>query len=207
MGKKDTIKSAWKILVGEGIITNSESEDIQSLIDYRNAIAHQMHELTADVGPWADRRYYKSEAEFDNTAVERILGYRTKIINGLAKRYVIQLSLRSTMFEAAERAYKDEITRLKNNIRKQVQLVREEVTSVNAVLRSLPGALLDELDPGQPKHFLRNGTLSKSGKRCCASLYSSGANPLAVAHLMHLSLRAAGAQYRSWLEGMANSAA
>ena len=73
--------------------------------------------------------------------------------------------------------------------------------------RSLPRALLDELEPGHPKHFLRNGTLSESGRACCATLYSVGAIPLAVAHLMRFSLRAASAQYRSWLASTARNAA
>lgn len=191
--------TAWRILVQEGILTDQESKEIRRLIDYRNTIAHQMHYLTSDIGRWAGEFQTEGVAGFEPAALSKILLYRDKIMRGLAARYVVLASVRGVMFDAAERTYKQEIARLKRLIARQSRKAREEIHSTNLVLHKLPRALLEELLPGHPCHIRRNGSITEKGRQCCARLFDAGATPLAVAHLMRLSLRAVTAQHRAWL--------
>jgi hypothetical protein len=48
-GAKNVYRSAWTVLVADGVITQAESSEIQHLVDYRNAIAHNIHHLTSDL--------------------------------------------------------------------------------------------------------------------------------------------------------------
>jgi uncharacterized protein YutE (UPF0331/DUF86 family) len=50
IGVKNLYKKAWAIVVEAGVLTPEESIELQALIDYRNLVAHQIQELTGDIG-------------------------------------------------------------------------------------------------------------------------------------------------------------
>jgi uncharacterized protein YutE (UPF0331/DUF86 family) len=50
-GRRNIYSKAWEILVSDGILTDTEKSEIEGLIDYRNDVAHRIHELTYDLNP------------------------------------------------------------------------------------------------------------------------------------------------------------
>lgn len=98
------------------------------------------------------------------------------------------------MFEAAEKSHLLEIKRLKKKISKQVEQYKQQVDTTNQVIRSISQDLLDAAQPYHPKHYKRNETLTESGISCVNQLFGAGATPLAVAHLMKISLKSS----RKW---------
>jgi len=114
-GGKDLYKTAWKILVDDRIITDAERAGVEQLIDYRNVIAHQLCQLTGDVGEYAEF----AKSKYQSGALTRLMQYRKKIIDGIRGRYVFELCARGLLFEPAEKAYKQELTRLRKRSSKQ----------------------------------------------------------------------------------------
>ena len=52
-GTKNLYKRMWKIAVKDGIISDDERIEIEGHIDYRNTIAHAIHDLTT-MSVWMD---------------------------------------------------------------------------------------------------------------------------------------------------------
>jgi hypothetical protein len=50
-GTNKAVEKALKALVGDRAITVAQKKEIVELIDYRNTIAHQMHNLLLDLSP------------------------------------------------------------------------------------------------------------------------------------------------------------
>jgi len=127
---KNSYKTIWKLLVSDGILTSNESADIQRLIDYRNTIAHRTQHLTSDIG--ATHLGHLNEISYDYEALEKILAYREKTERGMSSKYVISISFRSVIFDSAERAYSQELRRLKAKIQRQVAARQREIDEVKA---------------------------------------------------------------------------
>ncbi|MYZ50938.1 hypothetical protein [Malikia spinosa] len=73
-GKK--LELARAVLVAEGVINQAESDEIKSLVDYRNTIGHQIHHLTIDVGAYSALMRLTEEnlepvVAYDSKAAER----------------------------------------------------------------------------------------------------------------------------------------
>lgn len=142
-GIKDLHKKAWKVLVRDNIITETEREDVEQLIEYRNVIAHQVHHLTSDVGEFAEGIHPKYKPD----ALASLAKYRKKIIDRLAGRYVLSLSFRGLLFQTAEKTYKEELKRLRRKVGKQVAKAKREIDRANTAMRAIPTALRDEFVP------------------------------------------------------------
>ncbi|HJR74979.1 MAG TPA: hypothetical protein VJ806_15240 [Luteimonas sp.] len=197
--QKRVLQTAFDVLVDEQVITATESNEIQRLIDYRNIVAHEMHNLTGDVGSFADR--HGSETAYDSRALHQISAYRNKIVQRMAGQFVISLSFRPLKFEAAERTYLREIKRLRLRIKKRAIVLSQSIDRVNLAIKSLPADLVSEVAPGHPRNRRGNGTLTIHGANCCFKLFDAGATSLAVAHLMRISLRAARTWEAKWARG------
>ena len=96
-GTTKIFKKAWGILVKEGIITETESSDIQDIIDLRNDIGHSIHNLVMDIsGP---DFLLQDKKAYDYYALERCEGYREKISKGMQSKFVLEVSFRELSFE------------------------------------------------------------------------------------------------------------
>lgn len=197
-GAKGEFRAIWQVLVDNAIITGQESADIQRLIDYRNLIAHETQQLTSDIGRNGAELGFAASALFEPNALRLVQQYRNKIVEDIPRTYIYPARVRGLMFDAAEKTYKEELKRLKDKIKKQLATVMQEVGKVNSSIQSLPSGLISRLEPGGPEHLSASGTLTEAGRNCAASLFAAGAPPLAVAHLMRISLRAATARHRDW---------
>lgn len=204
-GAKNPVDKALNALINDGAITPVEKTEIVSLIDYRNVIGHRVHELVADLStePYV-RDIFKFGLdcikEFDYGAVERLQQFHRRI-DGLYRthHYVMAFSANGLMFEAAERTFLTEIKRLKHKIRGLHMTRGEDIRAINAEL-SLIGTEFDsdERYPKHPLHKLDDGRLTQRGVEICYRLFDSDRSPIAVAHLMGISLQAAQHRRKLW---------
>ncbi len=113
-GVKNPVEKALSALVMDGAINSAEKKEIVELIDYRNVVAHQMHNVLGDLSPI---RYARSLAMFGSgtskynyKAVERLQHYH-KHFDEMYKthNYVMTMSMNSLLFRAAEKAFLSEI--------------------------------------------------------------------------------------------------
>jgi uncharacterized protein YutE (UPF0331/DUF86 family) len=113
---------AWSILVQDGILTEAEKEEIEGLVDYRNEIAHAIHDLTYDLGQSKLHRDYRRfyGVRYRHNALKRLKYYWDKIERGLCSQYVVSLSFDKLLFEPAEKTYEEELARLHVKIVRQM---------------------------------------------------------------------------------------
>lgn len=199
-GKKKYQKT-WAFLVTNGIITQPESDEIQSLIDYRNDIAHEIHKLTYDLSREPVVPYFRelNNVKYDYKALKKLKQYREKISRGYqSKSYIFLASLEPLLFEAAEKTYQQELHRLSKKITRQLAVRNEETQKLNAEISTLDSQLLNKIDPCHPLNIAKNGTLTKRGIECCYQLFDHNVSVIAAAHLMRISYRAAMKYHRDW---------
>ncbi len=196
------MRMATKVLVDEGVISKSEKTELVTLINYRNAVGHEPHQLTVDVGSYSDlAKTGKNSRGYDHTILERVQKIRDKIHKEVGKKFIMPIDCGCLMFEAAEKSYLLEIKRLKKKISKQIKQYKEQVDTTNQIIHSIPKDLLEKAQPYHPKHYKRNGTLTDSGIDCVSQLFGAGATPLAVAHLMKISLKSSSKWHRRFKQG------
>ena len=130
-GTKKVLQKAFKVLVNERILTQSESDELQALIDYRNDIAHRIYSLTCDIAhPEKPQDHLRRlEVKYNYDALCKFEYYRAKIQKGFQSRYVMSLSLDTLFFENAENTYKEELTRLRKRIDRQFDIRRQKIGS------------------------------------------------------------------------------
>jgi uncharacterized protein YutE (UPF0331/DUF86 family) len=198
-GTKTLYKAAWRRLVDASVLTQSEAEEIEKLVDYRNLVAHQMHNLTGDIAHVRRIQFEGENVRYRFGAAKRARDLRKKVIDRMRTGFVTSLSFRGLWFEAAERTYIEELRRLQRKIHRQAVALQDELDDANAtIFRLRHSGLLESLNPGHPNQTGRNGHLTERGIDCCRQLFEAGASPFVVAHLMRLSLRATTKQFRTW---------
>jgi hypothetical protein len=123
VGIKNPMEKAMAILVQEDILTKSESEDFQSIVEHRNQIAHKIHEAVEDIS--SQHQYLNRRKQvYDYYALDRFEKYREKITAGMMKKFILKLNFRDLSFERAEAAYKEELSRLQKRIDRQYEAKR-----------------------------------------------------------------------------------
>ncbi len=197
----------WAVLVADKVITKSDSDEIKKIIDYRNDIAHRIHELVYDVSRHKiTDDYFRTyrKVKYDYNALKKIKHYRDKIYSGIRGKYVMSLSPTPLLFEAAEKAYDEELKRLHKRIKHQMTIRKKENDKINAELKAIDDGFLKEVSPGHPLNISENGTFTKQGAECCYKLFTHEISPLAVAYLMRISYRASCNRYKAWKSTMTN---
>lgn len=190
------LRQATKELLEAGVLTKDQRTEFNKLVAYRNTIGHEPHFLTVDVGAYEDLSELtsigkKNPSGYDGTMLYRVIKMRQHLHKAVAKKFIMEVSFDSLMFEAAEKSYLTEIKRLKAKISSQFKKLKAQIDEANESIKKIPKNILEEAQPYHPKHYKKNGTLSASGIDCVKKLYQAGATPLAVSHLMKISLVAA----------------
>jgi hypothetical protein len=200
-GVKRPVEKAFAFFVEDGVLTKEESADIQELIDFRNVIGHRVHELTVDVGrgPIADDFVQFMGRKYRPEALRKIIGYQQVVCERAARQYIIPLSLDHLAFEAAEKVYGRELTRLAEVIRRQSEIRKRQMSQLRAEIESVEDRELEQIGPYHPLNIASNGTLTDRGKDVCFRLFALGLSDSTVAHLMRVSLRAVKRRRRCWL--------
>ena len=202
-GTRKALKKALNILVNDNILTVKEQEEIVNLIDYRNVIAHKLHYLMGDLSAndemydWS--KYVKDSEKYDYNADRRLLYYRTLLSERSTKNhYSVWLDLDPMLFDTAEKIFQSEIGQLRRKINGLMHQRKQDVAALNEEL-SLEGTeLIEDLDPRDPLCRYDNGRLTKRGVEICYRLFDLGKSPMAVAHLIRISLAAARNRRKMW---------
>jgi hypothetical protein len=110
-GTKKAVDKALNALVADQAITTTDKAEIVKLIDYRNVIGHQMHNLLADVSPERVAREIVAYApdllhKYDYSAVERLQHFN-KLLDGLYRthHYISTLRFNGPMFRSAKNRF------------------------------------------------------------------------------------------------------
>ncbi|WP_441231915.1 hypothetical protein AB7828_29525 [Tardiphaga sp. 215_C5_N2_1] len=203
-GTNRALQKALNIFIADGILSADEKREIERLIDFRNDIAHRLHELTVDLNP---TQYAKSFTQFlrkekpgyDYQAIERLRGLRRMISERATSRYVWRLSMAPLLFEPAEKALILELKRLRHRVERQLLERKLSNAKLKEELRLDGSGLTDERHPYHPLNRYESGNLTARGVEICYRLFDSGKSPLAVAYLMRVSLKAATRRQKMWV--------
>jgi hypothetical protein len=203
-GAKNPYKKACHVLVSAGILTDAENDEIRSLANYRNDIAHRIQEFTMDISrnPFVEiHADLPSIAKYNYDARRKIKFYRDELVKriGRQKSYYL-FSLEHLFFGAAHKTYEQELRRLRRRIVRQLATRKHEIDGLNEELATIDEVLVNDasaigLCPRQKK---KNGTLTSRGVEICYQLFDEGKSTLAVAHLLHISYGAAARRRRKW---------
>jgi hypothetical protein len=195
------------ILVSEEVLSQAESEELFELLNYRNLIGHQVHGLTADVGAYSylsplDPKTHAPKAAYDYTAAKRAKALKKKVEKGMMGTSIMSIGFDVLQFEVAEKTYLIEINRLKARVNKGIGKANREIAKTNEVIRSIPKETIDRAQPGHPRNQKESGALTEAGRSCAFALFDANATPLAVSHLMRISLRSANFWFSRWDNGV-----
>ncbi len=115
------MKAIFASLVHDTTLSEIERDELESLIDHRNTIAHDIYRLTGDI-EIPGRRYGFAKhlgLSYDYEAVDRIMRWKSLMWERLARMHILPIGLDWPLFEAAEAAYLHELASLRKRIGKQ----------------------------------------------------------------------------------------
>lgn len=202
-GVKNPVGKALDALVVDGAISSSDRAEIVRLIDFRNLIGHEVHDLVGDLSTERCARevaaiHPERLSKYDYEAVDRLRHFHD-LLDSLHRthHYVSVLRMDRLMFRSAERAFLAEIGSLMRKVNRLDRDRRRKVKALNAELNLGEGDW-DEEHPDHPLNRYDNRRLTRRGEEICYRLFDKGKSPMAVAHLMHISLIAARKRRRQW---------
>ena len=200
---KRPFQKALAAFVADGVLDDKAKSEIVRLVDYRNDIAHRIHQLTGDIGRTSISRNYvdfreANDPRYDYDALGRLRFYRSFVEQRARSQYVITIGISRLLFEPMEKSLESELARLRRSIDRQVQQRKRKDEKLLSEL-SLAGVILGgKVQPRDPENQDESGRLTKRGVEICYRLFDAGKSPLAVAYLMDISLRAARQRERLW---------
>lgn len=207
-GTRKPVDKALDILVADRAISSIEKKEIVELIDYRNAVGHEIHTLFADLSSERVARNFTKYAlsnqkhrHYRSDALARLKHFRARF-NNLYRthHYARTINMNPLMFEMAERFFSDEIKRLEQHLPAKIKIRLANIHNLNREL-SLKGSGLDgQWSPAGPYSKYDDGRLTKIGIEICYRLFEIGKSDLAVAHLMRISLVAVRKRRNQWAE-------
>lgn len=208
------LRAAFAHSIEIGLFTNEEASEVQSLLSYRNDIAHRIHLVMSEVS----RSNFTNDfiaffaPIYKGEALDKLRAYRESL-QERARRCLHSLcfSMDGLLFDFAEKVYETDLRRLEKLIRTQIKQEQARVSAINAELDLSGTELVEDLSPRHPKnHRQRNyygdnflpptGHLTPRGVEICYRLFDMGKKPIVVAYLMGMGLRAAEKRHKSWLK-------
>jgi hypothetical protein len=109
---------ARDILVSEQVISQTDGEELLSLLDYGNAIGHGLPQLMADIGSFPALIQFRPGGgpPNDYAPVLRLKAMRKRVLQRMKQRFVPPNSLDVMHFENAEQVFQKEIARFKKRV-------------------------------------------------------------------------------------------
>jgi uncharacterized protein YutE (UPF0331/DUF86 family) len=200
-GTKRSNEKALDILVADGVFSKDEAVEIGELIDVRNLVAHEVENLNVDVSNSSiarDLRRFGKVHTYDYKVLERLEYFRDALFTRGRGKYVFEVDFKDLIFAATETSLKIGMKRLDKIIRRQIA-VREQRTEILNRQLKLSASLLEDIgNPMHPECTTRDGKLSEWGVEVCYRLFDSGREPMAVAHLMGMTLRSTTLRFKQW---------
>ncbi len=119
------LKRIFRELENRSLLTPVESAEVQSLLEHRDVIAHNIHLLTGDIqfpgGKYRDIATYL-KLNYNYRALNRIKHWDDTIWTRLRGQFSQEVSWDPLLFEAAEHAYERELVTLRKRINRQNEL-------------------------------------------------------------------------------------
>ncbi|UVK51725.1 hypothetical protein DBIPINDM_005029 [Mesorhizobium sp. AR02] len=202
-GAKGQVKKCLNALMADGAISTAEKDEIKRLIDYRNVVGHDIHELVADL---STERYIRASldlapdrsAAYDYEAADRLRHYLHLLSERQIKHhYIGTISMDSLTFISAERTLRADIKKLKGKIQRLADERNKKIHELNEQLK-LEDTVGNEGYPDHPLNQYDDKRLTRRGQEICYRLFDKGKQPMAIAHLMGISLTAARKRKGMW---------
>ncbi|SON56508.1 hypothetical protein HDIA_2967 [Hartmannibacter diazotrophicus] len=207
------LKTALAFAIEIGIFTNEEANELNSLLSYRNDIAHRIHLVMSDISRnnWSVDHLTFASPTYKSDALDRLRIYRRSLWERARSRLILTLSPNRILFELAEQAFEADLKRLGKTIEKQINRERERFNAINAELDLRGTELVGDLSPRFPanhrpsysygdEYIPATGHLTERGVEICYRLFDLGKSPIAVAYLMGMTLRSAERRQQSWIK-------
>lgn len=207
-GAKGRFRKALNAMVADGAITEVESFEIQTAIDFRNDVAHRIDHLFSDleqgrfnsrwVGP--EKRQIAKIKEFDHQALKRMRKI-LKILDRITlSRYnIVTFRFRGhLMFSSTEKALLQEIHRSRTRLYRLARQRKEDVDRVNKELK-IGFGILEKLR--KENYFsIRwdKGKMTARGQEFCYRLLDEGLSDISIAHIFQMRIRSIQTRRRSW---------
>ena len=112
------LKRIFCELESNSLLTADESTEVQLLLQHRNTIAYQIHQLTGDIElPGRNYRFASYlPRKYDYGALTKIKHWHDTLPARLSKHYILTIGFESLEFEAAAHAYERELIALRRRI-------------------------------------------------------------------------------------------
>lgn len=208
------LKAAIGHAVAIDILRIGEAKELHELLQYRNDLAHRLHDVVADtsrlefVTSGFDFRPPKYKAD----ALDRLRALRKLLTERSFQKLIFMVSLHAFGFELAQKVYEEELKRLDRLISRQIARERASWNRLRPQLDLTGTGLEGDFHPRHPanhrpgRHIYgddwepETGHLTKRGVEICYRLFDLDRSPMAVAWLMGMTLRSAERRYASWLK-------
>lgn len=203
-GANDEYLKARKWLVKWEVLTDVEARDIARWIEYRNAVAHEIHNLTADL---SRETYVRDTAEFrdlktaryEREALAKLKTYRQLVEDrAMAAGLITTLDDTFLQFQTAERTYEAEIRRLRPIIARQIHAHRQRNRELKAEYDSTPLGLVAERHPRHHLTRYQNGRLTPRGAEVLNLQFDGGRSDLLCALVMDVTLETVRRHRKKW---------
>ena len=195
-----SIGEAAKAWVEKGVITREESNEIRSLIDYRNNLAHEFHKMNADLSTLYASPVMHDVKQYDYTVMRQLKA----TINLLRERvqsspgWILPIGLETFDFETTERVLVSELKALGRKIDRLFDERLMERDRVNHEIKTIREKFSGKLERLWPVRH-ENGRLTKTGAALCEEMFDSGHSATAVAYVMEMSIASTRSRLRAFL--------
>jgi len=203
---KNAKHKALKFLVADGALSRKESEEIRSLINFRNDAAHEIHWFFGDL---STNRFSREISEmldknFNYEVVGRFQHFLSRLSDARVNfGYAMTLNDRAGAFDEAEKILLEEIEILKKRVIRLWKIRANQIKILNSEI-DLTGTEFAELDsyPEHPANKTQDGRLTEKGVEICNRLFESGRSTHAVAFLLRMSLSSVQRRQRRWRQSL-----
>lgn len=208
------LKAAIGHAVAIDVLSPDEAKELQALLQYRNDLAHRLHDVVADTSRLAfvTRGFDFQPPKYKADALDRLRSLRELILERSLRKVMFMVSFDGLGFELAEKVYEDELKRLERLISRQIASERAAWKRLRPQLDLKGTGLEGDLHPRHPANHRpgrrihgddwepETGHLTKRGVEICYRLFDLDRIPLAVAWLMGMTLRSAERRHAGWIK-------
>lgn len=183
--KKMGIKDALEFLIDKEIITHSQSADINKITEFRNGLAHEIHNIFADM---SEIPLDLEDDPFDNSMFCLSERYFNKIHEILRNGGLLVASLpfNDLVMGRSARVLRDEMINLENKLIKLNNKRKETVQKINYQLNGLRKLYQKLNEPPMLKNS--QGKITNTGVDFIKIATDSGYMPEAIAFFIGVSL-------------------
>lgn len=205
------LKTTFSYAIEIGMLSEVEANELKELLEYRNDIAHRIHEVMADISRsyWASDHLAYTPPTYRGDALGRLRTYRQLLSERAGSKLIISLSMDGILFELTEDVLEADLNRLERILIKQVADEHKRAKAINEELKLDGTELVGDLAPRFPanhrsdrsygdEYIPATGHLTTRGVEICYRLFDLGKSPMVVAHLMGMTLRSAERRRDSW---------